>query len=222
MSTYYVKFVSPTEFSIVATYGGSVPLTIDGGSGITVHRWQDGTADVWDTIDDDNFEVAGPPSLVVPGWSGNDCGGIDTPETTSDDDNVWKDVTTSDGVVASNCLATPANCTMQDKITGLWWSMVLGTADSWSLAVQKCDALVLNGKSDWRVPTQKESHEAYDHGMRSAALDQWISSADMQQSFWSASTVSFIINQAWYFVPAWGEYSFNSKILEFYSVCIRP
>ena len=80
--------------------------------------------DYWDTIDDYNNGESGLPTNVVTGYAGwttnNDCGGV---EASTDDVNVWKDITTTgDGTTASTCTATAAHCTMKDKITALQWS----------------------------------------------------------------------------------------------------
>jgi hypothetical protein len=57
--------------------------------------------------------------------------------------------------------------------------------------------LGFNGKTGWRLPSQKELMEAYTHGIRSvpSALggsDMWISESMLtSNSFWSGSTVSW-------------------------------
>jgi hypothetical protein len=169
---------------------GSIPQT-----GVT-----SGTAiDIWDTIDDYNNNVAGLPPSVVTAWGNNtDCGGV---EATAGDDNVWKDVTTTNGTTASTCTATPANCTMQDKITGLSWSK-LQASGAWNTAWNTCHTTLnasggYNGQTGWRLPTQKELLEAYTHGIRSAARTNWMTEADMYSNFWSGSSVSYSTGNAW-------------------------
>ncbi|NBQ53366.1 MAG: DUF1566 domain-containing protein, partial [Proteobacteria bacterium] len=141
-----------------------------------------------------------------PTWSvaNNYCGGV---EATAGDNNVWADVTTTDGVTASTCSATPGNCTMQDKISRLKWSkkiawwqrsktridqFQLSTGGTWQDAITQCSALLHNGVSGWRLPTEKELTDAYNHGISSAATtdSSWITLADMQfeGGFWSASS----------------------------------
>ena len=151
--------------------------------------------DYWDTIEDYNGGATGLPTSVVTGWTNNDCGGK---ETVLDDANVWKDITTTDGTTASNCATTTANCTMKDKITGLHWSKMRSASQTWSVAINTCDALIHNSQSDWRLPTQKELMEAYTHGIWSAASANWMTEFDMSANyFWSGSSVSFYPSDAW-------------------------
>jgi hypothetical protein len=201
-----------------------------------------GTAiDYWDTIDDSNNGVSGLPTSVVSGWTNNDCGGV---EASAGDDNVWKDVTTSNGVTASSCGTTATNCTMQDKITGLWWSKrQIGL--TWNAALTTCgttlntttyagnSAAGYNGQTGWRLPTQKELLDAYNHGIRSAASDRWaagannnwITEAAMNSYFWSGSTLSDLTHLAWLVSLSNGRpnhINSSQKTSGWDVVCVRP
>jgi len=207
-TTYYVVNASIGSFQLSETLvGAGIDVTTTAGVGVTVHRWQamPAVVDIWDTIDDYNGLPAstGFPSA----WSvaNNYCGGIDTPVTAADDDNVWKDVTTTNGTTASTCSTTPDNCTMKDKISGLDWSksnQVSGSniKMSWWSAVTYCNASTYNGQlaGSWRLPTQKELMNAFEHGIVSAASNNWMTLENMTiDSFWSASSVTFGTNVAW-------------------------
>lgn len=93
------------------------------------------------------------------------------------------------------CDSAGDECRYRDKITNLEWSEVDGTTRAWGAAVKYCEDLVLDGQSDWRLPTQKELMGAYEHGIRSAANSSWISDANMSGNtlsgdhFWT-STIS--------------------------------
>ena len=195
-------------FGVVGTYQGEAPEPWDVRVGKTVNgvagklkvncrnrangdATGDQVVDIWDTIDD-YLEV--PPTNV---WGNNntDCGGVDDPSSSGDDDNVWKDVTTA-GTGAASCSGSPERCTMQDKITGLWWSK-LQQSTNWNTAWSNCQSLNYNGQTGWRLPTQKELMEAYTHGIRSAARTNWMTEGDMGNYFWSGSSVSFNTNIAW-------------------------
>ena len=149
--------------------------------------------DIWDTIDD---YYGLPASTVFPSsWSvaNNYCGGVDDPNLSSDDDNVWKDVTTTNGTTASTCEATPDNCTMQDKISGLKWSKFAPSRATWQTAITTCNGLTHNGQTagSWRLPTQKELMDAYNHGITSAARTDanWMTQLNMGSNyFWSSSS----------------------------------
>ena len=180
-----------------------------------------GTAiDYWDTIDDYNNNVSGLPTSVVSGWTNNDCGGV---EASAGDDNVWKDITTTTLGAASTCSADSARCTRQDKITGLSWSKIQGTSRTWPQAINDCDALTHNGQSDWRLPTQKELMDAYNHVIRSAAHANWITEAAMNSWFWSGSTVSNATpGSAWLVGLGSGTTTTSSKFSGGGVVCVRP
>jgi hypothetical protein len=186
------------------TSGGAAINVTAAGANVTVHKWQPSpqSIDIGDTIDDYNNNVSGLPPSVVTAWGNNtDCGGVDDPSLSTDDDNVWKDVTTA-GTGAASCSGSPGRCTMQDKITGLWWSKIQ-TASSWWRAVTTCQGLNYNGQTGWRLPTQKELQEAYTHGIRSipsayaAANTNWMTEHNMNSYFWSGSSVSGTTSAAW-------------------------
>jgi len=154
-------------------------------------------SDIWDTVDD---YYGLPASTDFPvAWSvpNNYCGGI---EVTAGDDNVWKDVTTSDGTTASTCTETSANCAYQDKISGLQWSKNL-TTTSWAVAITTCNDLNHNGLTDWRLPTQKELMGAVEHGiistqgvMGGGSVDFWSSSTSAD---WNTDAYVVSLNMGW-------------------------
>jgi hypothetical protein len=185
------------------------------GSGVTTGA----AIDYWDTIDDYNNGLSGLPTSVVSGWTNNDCGGV---EASEGDNNVWKDITTTSLGAASNCTTDNARCTKQDKITGLSWSKIQGTFRSWPQAINDCDGLTHNGQSDWRLPTQKELMDAYNHGIRSAASTNWITEADMASNYFcSSSSVSNNTYNAWYVQLFNGSVANDYKTGSYGVVCVR-
>jgi hypothetical protein len=111
---------------------------------------------------------------------------------------------------------------MQDKITGLWWSKQQTNA-AWWQAVSGCQSLNHNGQTGWRLPTQKELMDAYNHGIRSAAATNWITEAAMADDyFWSASSVSASTAYAWSVYLADGyTYGTNKYGTSQVVVCVR-
>lgn len=104
-------------------------------------------------------------ALNIPEQSRNNyCGNV---ETVLGDDNVWKDVT------STSCDTAADECRYMDKISGLEWSEYLGQS-VWGSAVQSCENLMNDGQSDWRLPTQKEIMDAYNHGNTSVGNASWI------------------------------------------------
>lgn len=59
-----------------------------------------------------------------------------------------------------------------DNVTHLEWQRdVPPTSLSWQAAIAACDALVLGGKSDWRLPTRIELLSLFDYTRVAPALD---------------------------------------------------
>ncbi len=195
------------------------PGDMDTNSGVTI--------DWWDTTDDYNLDGAFPTSLVA-GWSSaTDC-----------DQTVWKDLT-ADGI----CDSAGDDCLMKDRISGLIWSesYPVSGADAqtysltWSEAVDHCNALVFGGFGDWRLPTQKEMQDGYVHGIRSVGYTQsgtvrgagsldnnsaFIANVD--DYFWSSTTVSYSPTSAWRINLPIGEFYANPKTGSEHVLCVRP
>ena len=179
--------------------------------------------DIWETIDDQNFTAHNPPIKPLQWPDTTQCGGT---ESTPGDDNVWRDVTTANGTTASTCTATPANCTMQDKITGLWWSK-MQAKDPWYNAWNNCRLGSYNNQTGWRLPTQKEMMEAYTHGIRSipssygAANNNWMTEASMLDFLWTGSSVSHNNAAAWGIYLGNGDIGTGMKDGSYGYVCVR-
>jgi Protein of unknown function (DUF1566) len=201
-----------TANSSIYNYGTSTDVATIPTTGATGGS----TVDIWDSIDDYNNNAAGLPGERVVGWNvDTQCGGI---ESAVDDSNVWRDVTTTgDGVTGSTCSGSASNCSYLDKISGLEWSKAI--SKNWANAVSYCDGLTHNGKSDWRIPTQKELMNAYEHGIRSTQSANFVSSF---LYFWSGSTVSYNTNSAWHVNLASGLTYPNLKNNTSSVICVRP
>ena len=87
----------------------------------------------------------------------------------------WVDVTT-----------VGPNLTLKDTRTGLQWSNKRPDTN-WSAAKDHCNTLNYNGVTGWRLPTKDEFVAAYTNGIYSAARTNWMTKADMDNYFWSAS-----------------------------------
>jgi hypothetical protein len=175
-----------------------------------------------------------------PAWGAvTDCAGVDSSTVETDNNNVWRDVTTSNGNNTSTCEASPENCTFQDKISGLWWSKYQAASVTWSAAASTCENLNafahagnisvgFNGKTGWRLPTQKELMEAYTHGIRSVPSDlgssnNWMSNYIISNLFWSGSSVSWSPTnpESWAIHLAKGSVSNHSQTTVAYAICVR-
>ncbi len=197
-TTYYVIYDDLNTIRLSASTGpggpGAAVEITEVGADVTVFRWNDGTLNTSDTIDDFNHTNAGGVLISADqpwGSTNNWCGGL---EAVANDTNVWKDTTTG------TCASFPANCRYQDKISGLTWSKTqnAGTAMAWGKAMDLCNTLTHDGLAGWRLPTQKELMDAYSHGIWTVVNDNWITSAQMiANNFWSSSTLSHSTSFVW-------------------------
>ena len=219
---YFVVNSTTNTFQLSLTSGGSAINFTANGAAVFVYKQGNGTTEIWDTIDDYYGSASATPTYT--GWSSdNQCGGIDTPGSTSDDANVWKDVTTTNGSTASTCTGTPASCSFKDKISGQEWHKADTLPRDWTTALSYCDNLTYNFKTDWRLPSQKELMEAYNHGLMSTDNStNWITSANFQQSYWSASSSSTPISNAWNVSLGNGFTSYSTKYATYRVICVRP
>ena len=210
---YYAQSVNINAVTLAYTTSPSTPISLQATMPsphptATVNTNSETTTN---TTDDFNF------ASLVPWSSVTDCGGVDLPTITTDNNNVWLDVTTTDGTTPSNCAEFATNCTLQDKITGLWWSKPQPLGQSWDAARTTCASLVHNGKNGWRLPTQKELMEAYTHGIRSVPSAQgggnyWISESILTGNyFWSASSTSWSSSNSWIVNLAKGSVTDHAK-----------
>jgi hypothetical protein len=151
--------------------------------------------DYWDTVDEAN----GFPATPVAGWSSD----------TYCDSSVWQDVTTIDGGVSRVACGTSNTCIYKDRITSLEVTGILdaiGNATSttapgsytWSDGMRKCNSSTYGGypAGTWRLPTQKELIELYAHGMTALVHESFISWANTEGVFLSATTAAIV--PEWY------------------------
>jgi Protein of unknown function (DUF1566) len=233
ITTYYAEVLDLLTLRLHTAVGLGTPVSISGaGVDVTVHKWQDGFANAWDTVDDYNNNGTGLPQTRVSGWSSDTaCGGV---TTEASDSSVWLDVTTSNGTAASTCSGAITNCSFKDKISGLSWSKSQGTF-SWYKAVDQCGTALntttyagnqtqgFNGQTGWRLPTHKELFEAYQHGIRDTQQTNFVSNFNLE--FWSATTyasdlkfsLSIILSsgKAGYVSGNWFKYTANNVL------CVR-
>ncbi|MCH9813907.1 MAG: DUF5011 domain-containing protein [Epsilonproteobacteria bacterium] len=70
---------------------------------------------------------------------------------------------------------------------------------SWSDAATYCDTLILEGNSDWRLPTSKEFFALLDNNQ---SIDAHFPQESEIKEFWSATETAFDANKAWK-IAAW-------------------
>ena len=217
-STYYVVSSTTNTFQLASSSGGSAIDITSTGSNVVFYLIANGSKDYWDTIEDYNNNngalsaLATSPGSVGSGWSSiNFCGGIDGQGSSSDDDNVWKDVSVNaTSTSTSEACSSGNHCMFQDKISGLSWSKQQANSD-WDSALATCDGLDWGGSTNWRLPSQKEVVEAYNHGIFSAGATNWMTSSEMNQNVWSSTTFSNSTMSAFAYNLATGISSASAK-----------
>jgi hypothetical protein len=210
---YYVRNPNANDFQLSATSGGTVINFGSPGSSVYVYRINDGITQIWDTIEDlSSGPVESIPSSYAAWTNDNRCGGV---EASLDDTNVWKDVTTS------TCNAS--SCIYKDKISRLEWHRASATTSKWADALIFCNTLDYDGKSDWRLPTQKELQTAYNSGITSTAeMPNWIPLFNLNNSYWSSSSNSPNPTFAWWVNPSSGKTDIENKTVLNRVICVRP
>jgi hypothetical protein len=192
--TYYVIVVDANDIQLSTTSGPGSAVTLSSPTNVSVFAYNTGSINTASTIDD-NYNYSGSGKTYTNPWTAaNLCGGSTTSAT---DAHVWLDVTTTAGDAPSTCAGTPANCTYEDKISHLSWTKTQSTGSNWAAAMETCANLTYNNQTGWRLPTQKELMNAYEHGINTATNANWITSADAGNSFWSSSTYSVSTAAAW-------------------------
>ena len=160
--------------------------------------------DHWDTVDDGG----GFASFPVTGWANNIC-----------DSSNWSDVTTTNGGTTQVTCGTDDTCIQMDtttnlKVTGIIEAASPNTTDNatpltaiWSAAVNTCNSSTYGGypAGTWRLPTQKELMSLYVNGIASKQSSTFVTLANMQAKFWTASTDASDTTKAWYVVIGSGE-----------------
>jgi hypothetical protein len=115
-------------------------------------------------------------------------------------------------------------CTVYlDQIAHMFWAKdtVVPALVNWDTAISECENLSVAGKTDWRLPTQKEFMQAYINGIWSQK--NLLNLSD--NYYWSATTKSDTAtpgDSAIYLTPSSGAGAAQSalKSFSYYSVCI--
>ena len=123
----------------------------------------------------------------------------------------WVDVTT-----------VGPNLTLKDTRTELEWSNKRPDTN-WSAAKDHCNTLNYNGVTGWRLPERDELVAAARGAnvIYSAARTNWMTQADMNDNFWSASSSSLYTIYAWIALFRYGNQT-TSPLYNYYAVvCVQ-
>jgi hypothetical protein len=112
---------------------------------------------------------------------------------------------------------------LTDKKTGLAWqdnSDAKSMKKSWSDSKEYCQNLILEGQSDWRLPTIKELQSIVDiKKIYPAIKDDFKNVAS--GSYWSSSEFVSNTSRAWHVVFHTGSTSYRDKTKKYYVRCVR-
>lgn len=87
--------------------------------------------------------------------------------------------------------------TVTDSSTGLMWQDdAIGSSTGWLNAINRCEALSLDGYNDWRLPNIIELKSIADKSRANPALNSiFVNTASYY--YWSATTASYNGELAW-------------------------
>jgi len=122
--------------------------------------------------------------------------------------SAWADFTKSGNIVT-------------DNTTGLQWQDdAVGTAVSWQAAIDSCEALSLDGFSDWRLPNLNELISLVDYGTYSPSIDPTFQYT-VSNGYWSSTTHANFASYAWGVNFSSGIQGSSSKSTSPYVRCVR-
>jgi len=109
--------------------------------------------------------------------------------------------------------------TVTDLNTGLMWQQGNLLNTHWSSACDRCDGLTLAGHSDWRLPNRHELVSIVDYGYHSGqpAINETYFPNCNAKDFWSSSTVTWNLLDAWYVDFSSGEVDHKSRVGTYYT-----
>ena len=115
--------------------------------------------------------------------------------------------------------------TVSDLNTGLMWQQGDAHNDwgfGWEEAVVYCNALVLAGHSDWRLPSRRELLSIVDYGSYNPAIDiQYFPGCLFDNKYWSSTVTANGPDSAWEVYFSYGAAYPDGKVYALYARCVR-
>ena len=184
------------------------------------------------TIIVDNIVIGLPPPPLTPTGLLPDTGQVTSLTSTFGEDH--------DYTINPPSYTLNGDGTTTDNVTGLMWqSSDDGLNYNWYEAsgtpeatynpegiVDVCGNLSLAGYSDWRLPTENELHGTINYENNNPSIDQTYFPNTMNDGYWSSTTHTFYVNEAWVvdfgfpFVD-YGSVSYVSKTFSYFVRCVR-
>jgi len=110
-----------------------------------------------------------------------------------------------------------------DSLTKLQWQNdSIGTKTNWKGALDRCEALNLDGYTDWRLPNIKELISIIDLSNSSPSINK-IFTKTITNYYWSSTTtqVKYTTNDAYTIGFTNGILNHENKTNDFYVRCVR-
>ncbi|MEA2028484.1 MAG: DUF1566 domain-containing protein, partial [Campylobacterota bacterium] len=96
----------------------------------------------------------------------------------------------------------------------------IGKVESFEEAINYCETLSLDGYSDWRLPNFNELYLLVDRSKNSPAINDAFANKP-QGHYWSSTTVSWEVNNAWVINFQYGNPETKDKTQVAYVRCVR-
>jgi len=108
-----------------------------------------------------------------------------------------------------------------DSSTGLQWQDdIIGSAMSWTAAIDYCEGMTLGEYGDWRLPNLKELTSLVDDSRIAIAIDTTFEQTSYG-GYWSSTTYANRSDSAW-FIHFYHGYQLDSyKTSSYYVRCVR-
>ena len=102
------------------------------------------------------------------------------------------------GISILQCDFVKSTNVVKDNLSKLeWQDDTVGLSITWQEAVTKCETLVLNGYSDWRVPNINELRTIIDRSTSAPAVNS-IFANTKSGTYWSSTTYNdSFLTEAW-------------------------
>ncbi len=125
------------------------------------------------------------------------------------------------GISMLNADFTKSGDIVTDSVSGLeWQDDAVGSTMTWESAITHCEALVLGGYSDWRLPNINELKSIADRSKISPAIVSGFENTS-SNDYWSSTTYENSKDYAWVVGFGNGNVYYYRKGNSFYVSCVR-
>jgi len=107
-----------------------------------------------------------------------------------------------------------------DDTSSLQWQDNEIVTKTWTAAIDYCEALSLDGYSDWRLPNLNELTSLVDDSKTNPALDTAFEHS-ASNTYWSSTTYAGASGNAWIVYFSGGNQSYGDKADSHYVRCVR-